>query len=761
MTSAPRNSPRVALIAVLVALSGCPAHRPAAPQKKPITGAGCGHQMASPPPSRRFEAYTADNGVVLVRSVDSEDRVVLSEQVRASSDGRYIVKPATHSLYVNDVETGKDALVSITVDGRFATAPSRFTPTPASISANGRFVAFDYPDSNLVAHDTNGVFDVFVRDLENNTTVRASVAGDGTEANGESGQPSISSDGRFVAFVSSATNLVPGDTNGVPDVFVRDIAQGRTLRASLDSSNGQTAGARAPEGPNAAVTFERPLISLDGDAVAFSTNAALLGPKDSNDSADIYVRYLGARRTIRANERSGGGQANSAAPASAGFSISQDGTCIAFASSASNLTPGDSNSGIFVKDVVDKSTRRVSIGLNGEALNVSAAALFPDATAVAFIYKDLVYLRDLISSTTVSLGPVNALPIEPAASCSKVAVVGTPPVLRPSGKLATAGVTHGGPDRNGVWVYSVALDRDVEVLEETAWPISDPRFRDARHVTFSITGGRAGNLMCELDLLTKTIREVLRGHEVISSDWSKDGPVLAFMEIDGGRVRLETSNAGRAVRTIADLGPWLGGHDLGEDDENMVTWSPDGHNLLISATGAGVGGGTLFVFDAAGKRLARVRKGTFGRWLPDGSIIFRDRSAPPYGRGRWFRLDISTDIATPLAMQPGTVRPAISPDGRFVAYDDAAGEASLLLFDLRSGAERRLARGYVDAFWLASDAISALEVLPCSKVEHPCISDPAHWDAVRGTRTRIEVSSGHKVVTALHWDWSIDLLTGY
>src|SRR6188508_1225456 len=95
-----------------------------------------------------------------------------------------------------------------------------------AISADGRFVAFQSDASNLVAGDTNGLSDVFVRDRQNGTTERVSVSSNGAQADSSSGHAAISADGRWVAFYSYATNLVAGDTNGYADVFVRDRLTG-------------------------------------------------------------------------------------------------------------------------------------------------------------------------------------------------------------------------------------------------------------------------------------------------------------------------------------------------------------------------------------------------------------------------------------------------------------------------------------------------------------------------------------------------------
>ncbi len=108
-----------------------------------------------------------------------------------------------------------------------------------SISADGRYVAFYSEADNLVEGDTNGAGDIFVRDLQLGTTTRVNIGPAGGQANGFSAEPSISADGRYVAFSSIASNLVSGDTNGSSDVFVRDLQLGTTTRVSVDSAGVQ------------------------------------------------------------------------------------------------------------------------------------------------------------------------------------------------------------------------------------------------------------------------------------------------------------------------------------------------------------------------------------------------------------------------------------------------------------------------------------------------------------------------------------------
>src|SRR5207253_961741 len=136
---------------------------------------------------------------------------------------------------------------------------------------DGQLVAFASDASNLVAGDTNGAEDGFVHNLTTGQTVRVSVDSAGTQGNGASFFPVISADGRLVAFASSATNLVPGDTNGVKDIFVRDLTTGQTVRVSVDSAGIQGNGA----------SFS-PSLSADGRLVAFDSFATNLVPGDTN-----------------------------------------------------------------------------------------------------------------------------------------------------------------------------------------------------------------------------------------------------------------------------------------------------------------------------------------------------------------------------------------------------------------------------------------------------------------------------------------------
>ncbi|MCB9432345.1 MAG: PD40 domain-containing protein [Ardenticatenaceae bacterium] len=207
-----------------------------------------------------------------------------------------------------------------------------------SISDDGRFVAFHSSASNLVSGDTNSSPDVFVHDQQTGTTERVSVDSSGNEGNNNSTLPDISGDGRFVAFISAANNLVSGDTNSIADIFVHDRQTGTTSRISVDSSGTQ--------GNNFSVD---PSISSDGRFVAFISDASNLVSGDTNSIADIFVHDQQTGTTSRVSVDSSGGQGNNR---SLDSSISGNGRFVAFESDASNLVSGDTNvsSDIFVAE---------------------------------------------------------------------------------------------------------------------------------------------------------------------------------------------------------------------------------------------------------------------------------------------------------------------------------------------------------------------------------------------------------------------------
>jgi Tol biopolymer transport system component len=306
-----------------------------------------------------------------------------------SADGRYVAFMSGASnlvpgdtngqldVFVHDRGTGATSRVSVDSSGNQANAESGTPFMSAAISADGRYVAFYSGATNLVPGDTNNTSDIFVHDRETGVTERVSVDSAGVQGNSASGQfAAISGDGRFVAFDSDATNLVAGDTNGVGDVFVHDRQTGVTQRVSVDSAGNQGNG----------YSYDATAISADGRFVGFKSQATNLVPGDTNGAEDIFVHDRQTGVTQRVSVDSAGNQGNGW---SEGPAISADGRYVAFYSLATNLVPGDTNGqwDVFVHDRQTGVTQRVSVDSAGNQGNGGSmhTAISADGRYVAFM----------------------------------------------------------------------------------------------------------------------------------------------------------------------------------------------------------------------------------------------------------------------------------------------------------------------------------------------------------------------------------------
>jgi Tol biopolymer transport system component len=262
-----------------------------------------------------------------------------------------------------------------TIRARVATNPS-YQPNDHSsspaISADGRHVAFLSSGDNLVPGDTNAQADIFIYDRETHTTELISLGRDGSPANGSSGEPSISADGRWVVFSSTASNLAPGDTNDTEDVFVHDRQTGRTTLVSM------AVGGRSGNG-----TSTQPSISADGRWIVFESAAEDLLPEidehtgeeiaDTNRTTDIFVYDRPGRSIRRANLSNDGEQSNrhSSSP-----DISADGRWVVFWSLADNLVAG-ADGGIYLRDRATGTTQWIADG--------TAPSISPDGRWIGFL----------------------------------------------------------------------------------------------------------------------------------------------------------------------------------------------------------------------------------------------------------------------------------------------------------------------------------------------------------------------------------------
>lgn len=306
-----------------------------------------------------------------------------------SHDGRYVAFRSTSShlvpgttsigVYVRDRQSGTTECVSLDPSG--AQAPGQ-TAT-VDISADARYVVFDSTGASLAPGDTNGTYDVYRRDRATGTTVRVSQTPGGAPGNDASGPATVSPDGRFVAFLSYASDLVPGDTNGRRDVFLADVTLGTVERVSVAGFNGQSAGEPAFD-PLATVQGP-PVVSADGRYVVFDSRAPDLVPGDTNDRCDIFVRDRVLLTTTRVNLAPGGVESThySTQP-----SLSADGRWLAFRSAAQDLVAGDTSFGVevFRLDLTSGITERVSVSAAGVLANAidDAPKISADGRFVAF-----------------------------------------------------------------------------------------------------------------------------------------------------------------------------------------------------------------------------------------------------------------------------------------------------------------------------------------------------------------------------------------
>ncbi len=259
----------------------------------------------------------------------------------------------TGDVFLHDRVTNVTQLLSVDSNGVQGNDESFVS----SIAADGTCVVFESLATNLVPNDTNGVDDVFIRDLSTNTTERVSVDSFGNEGNGPSYGPGASHDGRYIVFASSASNLVLGDNNGAKDIFVRDRLLGQTIRVDVDSN-----------GVEANLGAQFAWISDDGRHVAFESLSTNLASGDTNGVLDIFVRDLDHNTTTRVSVDSNGVQANGVSTSAA---ISANGRFVVFGSVASNLAPGDTNGDwdVFVHDLFTGQTERVSVASDGTGAN--------------------------------------------------------------------------------------------------------------------------------------------------------------------------------------------------------------------------------------------------------------------------------------------------------------------------------------------------------------------------------------------------------
>ena len=419
-----------------------------------------------------------------------------------SADGRYVAFTSdadnldTESnddftdVFVRDLHENTTTLVSRATgpDGAVGNGDSNDpASTGPSISADGRYVAFLSYADNLDTESDDNVADIFVRDLQENTTTLVSRAtdADGVVGDGHSLEPSISADGQQVAFHSDAGNLDTESDDLVTDIFVRDLqANTTTLVSRATDSDGEVGHGGS---------FD-PSISADGQEVAFDSDADDLDTASDDAVSDVFVRDLQANTTTLASRATGAtgavGDDVSLFP-----SISADGLRVAFRSSAGNLDPDASTGGVFVRDLQANTTTFAvrATGVDGAVGDGSQGSISPDGRYVAFTSSSdnldpdansvtNAFVRDLQANTTTLVSRATGAAGAVGDAFSAV------PVLSTGGRLVAfhSAADNLDPDSNDAF-----LDVFVREVVDTSPPAGPPAARCAGKAATRVgTGGR-------------------------------------------------------------------------------------------------------------------------------------------------------------------------------------------------------------------------------------------------------------------------------
>ncbi|MBK7642908.1 MAG: calcium-binding protein [Planctomycetes bacterium] len=330
------------------------------------------------------------------------------------------------------------------------------------MSADGRFVAFMSPAADIVPGDTNGAWDVFVRDRLNRTTERVSVSSSGGQANAHSGRwgLAMSRDARFVVFQTDSTNLVTGGTNGAWHIILRDRLNGTTELVSVDSNGVQGKRWLLPSRRHG----RRALL-------AFSSLASNLVPGDTNNTADIFVHDRVTGATERISVSSGGSQSNGTSEVP---SISGDGRYVSFDSTATTLVAGDTNAhnDVFLRDRLSGTTEVISFDSNGTQANADSteSMVSLDGSCVVFLSS----ASNLVPNDTNGTWDV-FVRVRPSGTTERISVSNTGlqgtvtaiyPAITPDGRfIAFRGAFSVPAPVSGIWIR----DRQLGTTEYASY----------------------------------------------------------------------------------------------------------------------------------------------------------------------------------------------------------------------------------------------------------------------------------------------------
>ena len=500
-------------------------------------------------------------------------------------------------MFLRDRTNGTTTLVSVNLTG---TGGGNGDSLPAALSANGRYACFESSASDLVPGDTNNATDVFVRDLVGGTTLLVSVGTSGGVANGASRSPVMTPDGRYVAFVSAASNLVAGDTNGIPDVFVRDL-QARVT--TLVSMGAMSASPPADSGVHYG-SSEAPEITPDGRYVAFYSTATNLVPGVTN-VGDIYVRDLVGGTTVWASTDARTAVQNALGSADAicfNHALSDDGQFVAYEARPLPLS-SSASAGLILRyslqtgltDLVDTDAAVAPAPYE----DIRSLDMTPDGRFIAFVANangtagtdTSVEVWDAQTGlTALASGDLNGN-VPAGSTCDW-------PTMNPSGEFvaflssATNLVTNALTGEYHLYVRDLQagattlVDADTNGIGAGVSPASVPRLSsDARFVTFECPDGSlvANDRNHDYDVFLRDLvagaNELISAHDATLPSLSPNGSSLLST--------LSASTDGRYVAFASDADNLVPGDSNGCCDV-FVRDLLLGTNILVSLGANGV-----------------------------------------------------------------------------------------------------------------------------------------------------------------------------
>ena len=617
---------------------------------------------------------------------------------RLSPDGRFVVFTSA----ANDFAPGGNSFHSLNVflRDRASNTTTLVTGNLSStgggngnsmlghVSTNGQFVVFQSDASNLVSNDTNGVTDIFVRDLLAGTTVLVSVSTNGGSANGASTDPVMTPDGRFVAFISRASNLVAGDTNGMPDVFVRDLIAGTNCLVSV--------GAILTSGNSPNLIMATPAITPDGRFVAFFSLATNLAPAVPNTSqGEVYVRDRFAGTTIWAST-------NAAAIVSAMFGLSgmpayhprlsDDGRYVAFKAGAASSTGA-----VVVLEYDSVAATTAVVNTNGIGWSTifddgDGPEMTPDGRFIALVSHEgalnsgysSVHVWDSQSATDTLVSD-NGGGVPPNTTSYT-------PVISTNGQLvaflSNATNLTGNAVSNGFHIYlrnllsstTQLVDGDTNGIGSTDDGLTSLSLSaDGQCVAFDSPDGSLVNL--DINRATDVfVRDFVGGTTELISQRN----AMAIPQAGDGFSALAQGSVSADGRWVAfaSMADDLIFNDTNQTQDVFVRDLANGTNLLVSvglSGGSALGGvSTSPVISTNGRFVAFLSAASN---LVAGSVNTNDNV---------FRRDLQTGITVLVSVgsdgvSPGNddaSDPAITPDGRFVTF---VSQANNLVAGLTSG----------------------------------------------------------------------------